>query len=170
MGLYAYASYMQTGFDIMEYDKTLRRLWAKRVAASFIDFVITLIIAYGIGLIFNWGFEMILFLWQGIVWFIYSSIFDSINGKTPGKYIFKLRAVSFIGPLDVWKALARNATKLNIIIYIADIIAGLSTEGEPRQRYSERILDSLVIAEFKEEKTIRTFKIEEEKEEFELPE
>ncbi len=161
---------MQTGFDIMEYDKALRNLWAKRIAASFIDFIITLAIAYELAWVFGWSMESVLFIWQGVIWFIYSTIFDAINGKTPGKYIFKIRAVSFIGSLDIWKAIGRNATKLNWIIYLADIIAGLSTEGEPRQRYSERFLDSLVIAEFKEEKRVKTFKIEEEKEEFELPE
>jgi hypothetical protein len=161
---------MHTGFDIMEYDKALRRLWGKRIAASVIDFAITMAIAYSIGVILNWSIGLILFLWQGIIWFIYSSIFDALSGKTPGKYLFKIRAVSFIGPLDVWKAIGRNATKLNWIVYIADIIAGLSTEGEPRQRYSERVLDSLVIEEFKEERKVKTFKVEEEKEEFELPE
>ncbi len=163
---------MQTGFDIMEYDSALRRLWAKRIGASFVDFTITFSIAYVLGYIFGWNLEMVLFMWQGIVWFIYSVFFDAFNGKTPGKYVFRLRAVSFIGPLDIWKAIGRNATKLNFIIYIADIIAGLSTEGEPRQRYSERILDSLVISDvrFTEERRAKTFKIEEEKEEFELPE
>lgn len=163
---------MQTGFDIMEYDSALRNLWARRIAASFVDFIITLGIAYGLGYFFNWNLGMVIFMWQGIIWFFYSVIFDTINGKTPGKYIFKLRAVSFIGSLDIWKAIGRNATKLNWIIYIADIIAGLSTEGEPRQRYSERILDSLVISDFRfrEERKAKTFRIEDEKEEFELPE
>ncbi|AGB05240.1 hypothetical protein AciM339_1383 [Aciduliprofundum sp. MAR08-339] len=163
---------MQTGFDIMEYDSALRNLWARRIAAGFVDFVITLAIAYALGYFFKWNMGTVIFIWQGIIWFIYSVIFDAINGKTPGKYIFKLKAVSFIGSLDIWKAIGRNATKLNWIIYIADIIAGLSTEGEPRQRYSERILDCLVISDFRfrEERKTKTFRVEEEKEEFELPE
>lgn len=160
---------MQTGFDMMEYDTALRRLWGKRVIAAIIDFAITFFIAHILSIFLKWNFLMSIFILQGIIWFFYSSIFDAINGKTPGKYAMKLRAVSFIGSLGVWRALARNITKLNWIIYIADIVAGLSTEGEPRQRFSERFLDSLVVSEFKEEKRVKVYHIEEEKEELELP-
>ncbi len=160
---------MQTGFDMMEYDIALRRLWGKRVMAAIIDFVITFILAYVLAYFLKWNLLMTIFILQGIIWFIYSSIFDVITGKTIGKYVLKLKAVSFIGSLGVWKSLARNVTKLNWIIYIADIIAGLSTEGEPRQRFTERFLDSLVVSEFKEERKVKTYRIEEEKEELELP-
>ncbi len=160
---------MQTGFDMMEYDTALRRLWGKRILASIIDFIITFILAYILAYFLEWNLLMTIFILQGIIWFLYSSIFDAITGKTPGKYAFKLRAVSFIGDLGVWKSIARNVTKLNWIIYTADIIAGLSTEGEPRQRFTERFLDSLVVSEFKEERKVKAYRIQEEKEELELP-
>ncbi len=160
--------HMQTGFDIMEYDSSLRRLWGKRIAADFIDFVITFIIAFAFTFFFPMNPIFLLFVAQGIVWYLYSVIFDLAWGKTPGKFIFGIKAVAFIGDLTPLQAFVRNLTKLNWIIYISDIIAGLSTEGDPRQRFSERVVNSLVIAEIREEKKIKSFKIEE-KEELELP-
>jgi len=159
---------MQTGFDIMEYDSSLRRLWGKRISADFIDFVITLVTAFLFAYVFPMNPLFVLFVAQGIIWYIYSAIFDAVWGKTPGKFIFNLKAVAFIGDLTLAQALLRNLTKLNWLIFVGDIIAGLSTEGDPRQRFSERIIDSLVIAEIKEERKIKSFKIEE-KEELELP-
>jgi len=159
---------MQTGFDIMEYDSSLRKLWGKRISADFIDFVITLVTAFLFAYVFPMNPLFVLFVAQGIIWYIYSVIFDAIWGKTPGKFIFNLKAVAFIGDLTLAQALLRNLTKLNWLIFVGDIIAGLSTEGDPRQRFSERIIDSLVIAEIKEERKIKSFKIEE-KEELELP-
>jgi len=159
---------MQTGFDIMEYDSSLRKLWGKRISADFIDFVITLVTAFLFAYVFPMNPLFVLFVAQGIIWYIYSVIFDAVWGKTPGKFIFNLKAVAFIGDLTLAQALLRNLTKLNWLIFVGDIIAGLSTEGDPRQRFSERIIDSLVIAEIKEERKIKSFKIEE-KEELELP-
>lgn len=152
----------------MEYDSSLRRLWGKRISADFIDFVITLTIAFLFTYIFPMNPLFVLFVVQGIIWYIYSVIFDAVWGKTPGKFIFNLKAVAFIGDLTLAQALVRNLTKLNWLIFVGDIIAGLSTEGDPRQRFSERIINSLVIAEIKEERKIKSFKIEE-KEELELP-
>ncbi len=143
---------MQTGFDMMEYDTALRRLWGKRVAADLIDFSITFSISYFIAFLFHYTFMEVLFVIEGVVWFLYSLIFDAIGGRTPGKMIMGLRAVSFIGKLGVVKSIGRNLTKLNWIAFIADVIAGLSTEGEPRQRLTERFLDSLVVNERKVKK------------------
>jgi len=162
---------MQTGFDIMEYDSSLRKLWAKRLASDFIDYMITLLLSCLIGPylpFLHLNFILTVFALQGVIWFIYSVIFDALWGKTPGKFALRIKAVSFIGDLNVLQSIARNLTKLNIIIFLGDIIAGLSTEGDPRQRLSERLVDSLVIAEIKEERKIKAFKIEE-KEELELP-
>ncbi len=159
---------MQTGFDIMEYDSSLRRLWGKRILADFIDYLITLVIAFLLNYLFPMNFIFLLFVAQGIVWYIYSVIFDALWGKTPGKLAMGLKAVAFIGDLTPLQAVLRNLTKLNVLIFAGDIIVGLSTEGDPRQRFSERAIDSLVIAEIKEERKIKSFKIEE-KEELELP-
>ncbi len=140
---------MQTGFDIMEYDTALRRVWARRIAADLIDFSITFVIAYILAYFLNYSLLYVIFIFQGLVWFLYSFILDSLGGRTVGKYIMGLRAVSFIGPLGVVKSIGRNLTKLSWIAFIADVIAGLSTEGEPRQRLTERFLDSLVVRERK---------------------
>ena len=141
----------------MDYDKHLKNIWVRRILAALIDFFITIAIV----IIFDEFIIHLTYLYlsimQGVVWYFYSSIFDAINGKTPGKYLFKIRAVAFIGDLSISRAFLRNLTKLNVILVIADAVAGLSTEGDPRQRYTERVIDSLVISEQKIERKIIEF-------------
>ncbi len=161
---------MQTGFEIMDYDKNLKELWIKRLLAGIIDFSISLTISFTVFTLF---LKLTLFyslLLQGVVWYIYSAIFDMYSGKTPGKYPFGIRAVAFIGNLTPMQALTRNLTKLNGILVLGDVVAGLSTEGDPRQRYIERVVDSLVINERKRERRINRFNSEEKhREELVLP-
>ncbi len=163
---------MQTGFEIMDYDKNLKMLWVKRMLAALVDVAITTPIAFFIMFFLHpmsYMDMLYIFLMQGPVWYVYSVIFDIISGKTVGKYIFKIRAVAFVGKLSITQALVRNLTKLNSIIALSDAIAGLSTEGDPRQRYSERIVDSLVISEMKI-KRMRSFQgVKKKKEELILP-
>ncbi len=161
---------MQTGFEIMDYDKNLKELWVKRTLAGILDFIIASVITY---FIFNFFLKFPLihtgFL-QGVVWYVYSIIFDLYNGKSPGKYVFGLRAVAFVGNLNPVQALVRNLTKLNAILVLGDVVAGLSTEGDPRQRYIERAVDSIVINEKKKEKRMTRFSVESDhKEELVLP-
>ena len=154
----------------MDYDKHLKNLWVRRTLAGVIDFLITTVITFLI-VYFLWNINIIIFsLLQGLVWFVYAVIFDAVNGKSPGKYFFKIKAVPFIGELRISRAILRNLTKLNAIVVLADVVVGLSTEGDPRQRYTERFLDTLVVSERKE-KRIRKFEVPktQEKEELELP-
>ncbi len=163
---------MQTGFEIMDYDRNLKVLWVRRTLAALVDFAVTLGIAFTI-LYFlhpmSYMDMFYLFIVQGPVWFVYSVIFDAITGKTPGKYIFKIRAVSFIGGLSLVQAIVRNLTKLNSLLVLADAITGLSTEGDPRQRYIERVVDSLVISERKMHRLKPFHPVAEKKEELVLP-
>ena len=166
---------MQTGFEIMEYDKNLKNLWIRRIVASIIDFSITFIIAVLVTY-YLWpnmkSFNFVLaFFLQGPIWYVYSIPFDILWGKTPGKMIMNIKAVSFVGNLNNKQVLLRNLTKINAILVIADAIAGLSTEGDPRQRYTERFIDSITIIEKhwkKKSKKIELLKEEEKKEEEEL--
>ncbi|NPA75983.1 MAG: RDD family protein [Euryarchaeota archaeon] len=161
---------MQTGFEIMDYDKHLKELWLRRTAAGIFDFVVTFVLAFLIVDIFLHVSMIYVIFLQGPVWYIYSVIFDLYRGKTPGKYIFKIRAVAFIGGLSVAQAFLRNLTKLNALLVLADVVAGLSTEGDPRQRYVERVIDSLVITERVYDHRITKFSREDKpKEELVLP-
>ena len=162
---------MQTGFEMMDYDKNLKTLWSRRTLAGIVDFLITSAITFLI-VYFLIGMNLIIIsLSQGVVWFLYSTIFEAVNGKSVGKYIFKIKAVAFIGGLKWSQAILRNLTKLNLIILISDAVIGLSTEGDPRQRYTERFIDTLVVSEIRK-REIKKFEVVENddgKEELELP-
>ena len=163
---------MQTGFEIMDYDKNLKELWLRRTAAGFVDFLITSTIAT-ILIYFLRPMDFLdyffIFLLQGPIWFVYSVIFDMISGKTLGKYLFRIKSVAFIGNLSWTQAILRNLTKLNVLLAIADTITGLSTEGDPRQRYIERFIDSLVISEKRVKRMRRFVPPVEDKEDLVLP-
>ncbi len=163
---------MQTGFEIMDYDRNLKDLWVRRTLAGFVDFVITSIISFFIIYFFrpmDYMDFIFIFIVQGPVWFVYSVIFDAISGKTPGKYLFKIRAVAFVGNLSIGQAILRNLAKLNAIIALSDAITGLSTEGDPRQRYTERFIDSVVVSE-RRIRRLKSFQsVQEKKEELVLP-
>lgn len=166
---------MQTGFEIMDYDRNLKNMWIRRIVASIIDSTITFFIAL-LAAYYLWpnmlSFDLIIaFFLQGLLWYIYSIPFDILWGKTPGKMVMKIKAVSFVGNLNTKQALLRNLTKLNIILVIGDAIAGLSTEGDPRQRYTERFIDSITVMEKrwgKKAKKLELSKGEKKKEEEEL--
>ncbi len=159
---------MQTGFEIMDYDKNLKNLWIHRFIAGLIDFIITYTIAFFITYLLwphigLFNIIIIAFFLQGPVWYFYSLPFDIIWGKTLGKFPMRIRSVSFVGELNIKQILLRNLTKLNVILAIADSIAGLSTEGDPRQRYTERLIDSLTIAEISKKKSVKKFEVSESK-------
>ena len=140
----------------MEYDKNLKDLWIRRLTASIIDFIITFAVAVGV-LYYLWPnmetFDLVLaFFFQGFIWYVYSIPFDYLWGKTPGKMFTKIKAVSFVGDLSLKQVVLRNLTKLNVILVISDAVAGLSTEGDPRQRYTERFIDSIIVEDKKWEK------------------
>ncbi len=159
---------MQTGFEIMDYDKNLKNLWIHRFIAGLIDFAITYTVAFFITYFLWHGMSMldlliISFFLQGPVWYFYSLLFDIVWGKTPGKIPMRIRSVSFVGELTPKQILIRNLTKLNVILAIADAIAGLSTEGDPRQRYTERFIDSLTITEISKRRRVKEFEAVESK-------
>jgi len=140
---------MHTGFDILEYNTSLRRYWRERVLAGVVDFSIVAATAAAVVYIFPvcGGGLVSVFLLTGLLWFVYSTILEGLTGLTVGKKIWGLRCVAHIGRMG-WKgALLRNLAKLFAPAVIADVLFGLGTEGDPRQRFSERMFDVLVVKE-----------------------
>lgn len=100
----------------------------------------------------------------GIVYWVY---FEGKKGTTPGKHFLKLKIVSSSGKMDFGKAFIRNLSKifgvaLTMIIFeglgvfglilsliniflLLDIIVGFVREGDPRQRFLDRIAGTTVI-------------------------
>ena len=91
-------------------------------------------------------FELISFIASGIVWFLYSGILEGITGKTVGKSLMNLKVVSITGPNDTTKTFVRNVSKIFWYAFLPiDCIIGLATEGDPRQRLLDRVVNTTVM-------------------------
>jgi len=139
---------MPTGFDLLGKNPALQEHFIKRLIALVVDavilfvvvFILTLIISFG--LFVNW---LVSSFFVGILWVAYSTILEaSGSGATLGKRIMNLRVVGIDAPMALDKALIRNISKIHGIFLLIDWIIGLATEGDPRQRYLDRIARTTV--------------------------
>src|SRR5213593_2674570 len=82
---------------------------------------------------------------SGLVFFAYATVAEGIWRKTVGKTIAGLEVRAVAGPMTLGKAAVRNVPKLFWFLFpLLDTIAGLLVEGDPRQRFSDRILGTTV--------------------------
>ncbi len=136
---------MVTGFDLLGENRTFQVHWAKRVAAFLIDLVLTLgptwIVLFSLGIHSTEAYG----IGGGIVLFFYSTVCEALWRRTPGKAIAGLEVRPVVGPMTFGKAMVRNIPKLFWFLFpLIDTIAGMLVEGDPRQRFSDRILGTTV--------------------------
>lgn len=133
--------------------------WLWRLVAYIIDSIITYIPAYIIWFIitvavvfssgtffFIYGFWLIdAFLW-GIIQVIYFTILEPMWGASIGKRILGLQ-VQMVngGKLTTDKALIRNISKIFWPLLILDWLIGIATQGDKRQKYTDRIAGTVVV-------------------------
>ncbi|MCP8317065.1 MAG: RDD family protein, partial [archaeon] len=151
----------RTGFERIGYEESLQDHWIRRIIALVIDSIIV-----GAG---AWILTAILFLpilfsagwpsfwaspWSwlqfpfvmGLIYILYFTITESAYSYTLGKRIMGLRVITLKGEIPNFeKAFIRNISKIYWILLLLDVIGGLATRGDPRQKYSDRIADTLVI-------------------------
>ena len=140
---------MVTGLDIITHNRPLQEHWFKRFFAVVIDFIIVSIPTwYGFWL---WN-PLIQDQWlltsissSGAFMFLYSALLENAIGSTIGKLIFKLKVESLSGNLTLVQTLERNISKVIAVFLFLDWPLGLATEGDPRQRYLDRIANTTVI-------------------------
>ena len=136
---------MVNGFDIIGQNRTLQVHWVKRIAAFVIDCIVVLspvwillfvlgerrVPAYGIS--------------SGLAFFLYATVAEGTWRRTVGKTIAGLEVRAVSGPMTLGKAAVRNVPKLFWFLFpLLDTVAGLLVEGDPRQRFSDRILGTTV--------------------------
>ncbi len=140
---------MVTGFDLLHHNKPLQKHWLKRVIAYIIDIFLSSIGAYAVFTIISFGLGPTVFIYfplvAGLIQVFYSAIFESLLGYTVGKRILDLEVESLQQELDISKTLVRNVTKVHGLLLFLDWIAGMIVEGDPRQRYLDRIANTTVI-------------------------
>lgn len=138
---------MPTGFDLLEHSRTLRRHWLKRLAATFVDIMIIFVPMRIVIFFVNAPYQDIVAgVLSGIVWFIYSTLLEGVYGKTLGKWFFNLRVVSLKEKKSIHQTLTRSVPKFFWYIFLPfDVIIGLAMEGDPRQRWSDTVAETMVV-------------------------
>ncbi len=140
---------MVTGFDLLPSNKPLQKHWIKRVIAYLIDFILSSVVVYIIFIPFTLGFGLryigIFPFTAGVVQVFYSGILEYTKRQTLGKMVLDLEVESLMSGLDLSEALIRNFSKIHGLLLLLDVIVGLATEGDPRQKYLDRIANSTVV-------------------------
>ena len=136
---------MVNGFDIIGQNRTLQIHWAKRVVAFAIDCIVVLAPVWSVLFLLGDRRVTAYGVTSGLVFFAYATVAEGIWRKTVGKTIAGLEVRAVAGPMTLGKAAVRNVPKLFWFLFpLLDTIAGLLVEGDPRQRFSDRILGTTV--------------------------
>lgn len=144
---------MVKAIDILGSNSQMQNHWARRFIAIIIDWIIISIIWWIITLILffvaitfpgYWMWMVFPFI-SGLIWLGYSIFLEAFTGATLGKRLLGLTVVSTEGPMDFTKAVIRNITKIHGLLLLIDWLVGIMTDGDPRQRYLDRIANTTVI-------------------------
>jgi len=136
---------MVSGFDILGQNRTLQVHWTKRIVAFALDCVVVLAPVWTV--LFLLGERRIAAygILSGVAFFVYATAAEAMWRRTVGKTIAGLEVRAVAGPMTLGKAAVRNVPKLFWFLFpLLDTIAGLLVEGDPRQRFSDRILGTTV--------------------------
>lgn len=137
---------MVTGFDLLGHSKSIRDHWARRVIAFAVDLVLVTFPVW-IVLQFVPNVNVALFgLLSGLSLFTYSSLFETYLGKTPGKNLMSLRVESTVGDMSLVSGILRSIAKFFWYIFpLIDTLLGMATDGDPRQRLTDRVANTVVV-------------------------
>jgi hypothetical protein len=137
---------MVTGFDLLGHSRSIRDLWARRVVAFAIDFVL---VTFPIWIVLQFvpNVNVALFgLLSGLGFFTYSALFEAYLRKTPGKELMSLRVESTAEAMDLTSGMLRSIAKFFWYIFpLVDTLLGLAMDGDPRQRLTDRVANTVVV-------------------------
>ena len=132
-------------------DTQLQGHWARRVVAGVLDFIIILfplvfidtmfaIILGPIGRYYSSVFV------AGVVWFLYSTMLESMASTTIGKALLGLKVQRTNGKdVTFVEAAMRNVSRVFGLFLIIDLVIGFVTEGDHRQKLMDRVSGTVVV-------------------------
>jgi len=140
---------MVTGFDLLHNNRPLQKHWLKRFIAYFIDLVVSSMLVYVVFFFLALGLLGPSMIWYfpmtaGMVQVFYSAILEYTSRKTLGKAIMNLEVEPLKYTFESSDALIRNFSKLHGVFVLLDWVIGMASEGDPRQRYLDRLTDTTV--------------------------
>ncbi|OGS47466.1 MAG: hypothetical protein A3K66_00045 [Euryarchaeota archaeon RBG_16_67_27] len=137
---------MPSALDLIGHNQALQEHWIRRFFAFLIDLVILAIIFVPLAIFLAyWAWNALFgpFIW-GAIWFLYTFLLEAAIGGTIGKKVLSLRVVAIGANLDAPRALIRNITRIHGLFFFLDWLVGFVTQGDPRQRYLDRIAGTTV--------------------------
>lgn len=155
-----------SALDQIRVDKQLQDHWVRRLIAIIIDSILVGIVAgvlsailffpflFGAvwtGTTFNpffWYYNAYVFpFFVGVLSVIYFSYAESTYGWTFGKKVMNLKVTMLDGSKpSIEKVFIRNASKIHGGLLLIDFLIGFVTQGDPHQKYSDRIAGTIVTA------------------------
>ncbi|HEY7588477.1 MAG TPA: RDD family protein [Thermoplasmata archaeon] len=137
---------MPTAFDLIGHNAALQEHWIRRVIALIIDGVLLTALAFFLSFAWLFVFQQwwIFSFVIGVLWWIYSTVLEGTIGGTLGKKLVALHVVAIDGRMDLVRALIRNISKIFWLFLLLDTLLGAATQGDPRQRYLDRIARTTV--------------------------
>jgi uncharacterized RDD family membrane protein YckC len=140
--------------DVITKDKQIQDHWVRRLIAFIIDAIVVAIVytiiyfsilfwldLFCFGGAFIWFTGGLLF---GILFILYGAFMEGTRSATIGKDVMKLKVECTERPMDFVKGLVRNLSKIHYLLLILDIILTLISEGDPYQRYFDKIANTVV--------------------------
>ncbi len=152
-----------TGLERIGSDRALQQHWIYRVIALVVDVIVvvfavffivllTPILAFPsifrIGGFISWvlGFFG---LFMGLIFFLYFSFAEAGYGCTLGKRVVGLKVVTVDGARpSLEKAFIRNVSKIHWVLLLLDVVGGLATSGDPRQKFSDRVAGTTIVGAY----------------------
>ena len=144
---------MVTGFDIWGHDAGLRRHWKGRFAASLIDAAISFVPTSFILNFLGVGDAATLGLVSSVVFYLSSSVPESLSGTSIGKRMMGFKVYPVTGESLSGKACLRNIPRFFwFVLPPIDFAAGMATRGDPRQKLFDRMAGTKVVHSSETEK------------------
>jgi uncharacterized RDD family membrane protein YckC len=139
---------MPTGFDLLERSGDFRRHWLKRIGAGLIDAAIVFT-PISLAMIQTPSTEHLSAagIFSGVGLFAYSFLLEGMFGQTLGKLVMHLRVASLDEKAGFKQVFIRSVPKVFWYIFLPfDALAGLATVGDPRQRWTDHVVKTTVVA------------------------
>jgi uncharacterized RDD family membrane protein YckC len=152
-----------SGIDALTKERSVQSYWFERLIAFVIDAVVVfvavgiiaalLILPSFIGSLVSGGnlnFAAVLgtsvySLINSVALVLYFALAESLYGATLGKSVMGLKVVTLEGRVpSLEQALIRDFSKINWVLLLLDVVFGLATDKEYRQKFSDRYARTLV--------------------------
>lgn len=136
---------MVNGLDLLGHNRTFQIHWVKRAFGFFIDLAAVFAPLWSVLYLQGERRPEVYGILGGVLLYAYSASAEAIFRRTVGKLIAGLEVRSLRGPMTFGKAAVRNIPKLFWFAFpLLDTLAGLIVEGDPRQRWSDKVLGTTV--------------------------